>query len=149
LPIEDAKETFVTGLLSMDDDLQSFKEIKDKLNLYINRINDYFDVVHDKHDREFIGAYRNQMLKHRKNLIEFKKKADDAAGAVLKDDKVSGLQKQLVWFRQEAIKLDELVQKQHRIIMKYESRDNTIKDDNKFLKEQTMDAMKQNKALKT
>jgi len=61
--------------------------------------------------------------------------ADDAAGAVLKDDKVSGLQRQLSWFRQEAIKLDELVQKQFREIKKYESRDNTIKEDNKFLKD--------------
>jgi hypothetical protein len=49
----------VTGLLDMDDDMQPFKDLKDKLNLYINRINDYFDVVHDKHDREFIGAYKN------------------------------------------------------------------------------------------
>lgn len=49
--------------------------------------------MHDKHDREFISAYKNQMLKHRKNLIEYKKKAEEAAGAVLKDDKVTGLQK--------------------------------------------------------
>ena len=83
----------MTGLLDMDDDMQPFKELKEKLNLYINRIDSYFDIVHDKHDREFIGAYKNQMLKHRKNLFEFKKKADEAAGSVLKDDKVTNLQK--------------------------------------------------------
>ena len=128
--------------------MQPFKETKDKLNLYINRIDQYYETVHDKHDIEFINAYRHQMQKHKKQLAAYKKLADDAAGAVLKDDKVSGLQRQLSWFRQEAIKLDELVQKQFREIKKYESRDNTIKEDNKFLKDQTKDAMKQNKVLK-
>lgn len=132
----------------MDDDFQPFNQIKDQLNLYVNRIDQYFDTVHDKHDREFIAAYKNQMLKHRKTLIEYKKKAEDAAGAVLKDDKVTGLQNQLAWFRTEAVKLDEMVQKQYREIKKYESRDTTIKEDNKFLKEQTIQAMKQNKQLK-
>lgn len=36
--IEDAKETFVTSLLNMDDDDQPFNHIKDQLNLYVNRI---------------------------------------------------------------------------------------------------------------
>ena len=36
--IEDAKETFVTSLLTMDDDFQAFNQIKDQLNLYVNRI---------------------------------------------------------------------------------------------------------------
>ena len=88
------------------------------------------------------------MLKHRKTLIQYKKKAEEAAGAVSKDDKVTGLQKQLAWFRTEAVKLDEMVQRQYREVKKYESRDTTIKEDNKFLKEQTMQAMKQNKHLK-
>jgi hypothetical protein len=78
------------------------------------------------------------MLKHRKTLVEYKKKAEEAAGTVLKDDKVNHLQKQLSWFRSEAIKLDEMVQRQYREINKYQSRDTTIKEDNKFLKEQTV-----------
>jgi len=50
----------------MDDEMQPFKETKDKLNLYINRIDQYYETVHDKHDIEFINAYRHQMQKHKK-----------------------------------------------------------------------------------
>jgi hypothetical protein len=49
----------VTSLLAMDDELQPFNHIKDQLNLYVNRIDQYFDTVHDKHDREFIDVYKN------------------------------------------------------------------------------------------
>jgi hypothetical protein len=42
------------------------------------------------------------MLKYKKELGELKRKAEDAAGALLRDDKVSSLQKQIHWFRKEA-----------------------------------------------
>ena len=42
------------------------------------------------------------MLKYKKVMKDLKQKAEDAAGTLLKDDKVSSLQKQLTWFRNEA-----------------------------------------------
>ncbi len=74
--------------------------------------------------------------------------AEDAAGAVLKDDKVSSLQTQIKWFRHEAIKLDEIINKQAREIAKLEARKGMVHGDRGFIKQQVKDAMKQNNQIK-
>lgn len=59
------------------------------------------------------------MDKYKKQLTKLKKDAEDAAGALLRDDKVSSLQRQITWFRKEAQKLDEITDKQKREVHKH------------------------------
>lgn len=87
------------------------------------------------------------MLKYKKELAQLKQTAEDKAGELLRDDKVSSLQKQIQWFKKEAGVLEDLIQTQARDIQKFEMRDANINGDRKFLKDQTKDAMKQNKIL--
>jgi uncharacterized coiled-coil DUF342 family protein len=69
------------------------------------------------------------MLKYKKELGELKRKAEDAAGALLRDDKVSSLQKQIHWFRKEAGVLEAQILEQTRDIQKYELREATVTGD--------------------
>ncbi len=51
------------------------------------------------------------MLKYKKELAMLKKQAEDATSAMLRDDKVSSLQKQIHWFKNETRVLDEILEK--------------------------------------
>ena len=64
---------------------------RDKLVVYINKIDEYYDLTISKHDRDFINAYLLTMKKYKKELHALKQQAEDAAGALLRDDKVSSL----------------------------------------------------------
>jgi len=50
------KPIFLTTLLG--DDPSVLQETKDKLDLYINKIDTYYELVYTKHDRDFINAYK-------------------------------------------------------------------------------------------
>lgn len=56
------------------------------------------------------------MHKYKKQLTKLKQQAEDAAGALLRDDKVSNLKNQISWFKNEALLLDQIVDKQSREI---------------------------------
>lgn len=51
------------------------------------------------------------MNRYKKELIRLKKQAEDAAGAVLRDDKVAGLRNQITWFKNEINNLNEVIEK--------------------------------------
>jgi hypothetical protein len=123
----------VTSLLN--DSSHPLYEIRDKLGKYINKIDDYYDIVIAKHDRDFLNAYKMDMNKYKKQLTQLKQQAEDAAGALLRDDKVSNLHNQITWFKNEAVLLDEVVDKLSREIQKYEIRDHRLVEDRKFLKD--------------
>lgn len=50
------------------------------------------------------------MTKVQKELSYLKNKASDAAGKILNDDSVTSLQSQIAWFKNEAIKLDAVLE---------------------------------------
>lgn len=96
----------------------------------------------------FYDYLQNNMMKYKKELVSLREQAEAAAGALLRDDKVSNLQNQITWFKNEAVLLDEVIEKQTREIRKFEMREGRLVEDRKFLREQTKDAMKQNKVMK-
>lgn len=119
----------------MNDSSHPLYEIRDNLGKYINKIDDYYDIVIAKHDRDFLNAYKMDMNKYKKQLTQLKQQAEDAAGALLRDDKVSNLHNQITWFKNEAVLLDEVVDELSREIQKYEIRDHRLVEDRKFLKD--------------
>jgi hypothetical protein len=46
--------------------------------------------------------------------LYLKKKASDTAGKILNDDSITNLQKQIGWFKNEAQKLDVILETQKR-----------------------------------
>lgn len=87
------------------------------------------------------------MVKVQKELVYLKKKANETAGKILNDDSITNLQRQIGWFKNEAIKLDSILETQKREVQKLKSKELNIIEDRKFLKDQTKEAMKHNKLL--
>lgn len=50
-------QTFVTGLLS-EGEQQPVRVTRAKLNDCIDKIDEYYDIVNQKHDRDFVNAYK-------------------------------------------------------------------------------------------
>jgi hypothetical protein len=71
--------------------MQPFRDNKEKLGLYIDKIDEYYALVINKHDRDFLEAYKHKMNKHKQELSMYKQIADEKANGILKDNKVSGL----------------------------------------------------------
>lgn len=92
----------MTSLLN-DEAHQPLHETRDKLTKYIGKLDDYYELVIATHDRDFLKAYQADMNMYKKQLTKLKQQAEDAAGALLRDDKVSGLQNQISWFKNEAL----------------------------------------------
>jgi hypothetical protein len=85
------------------------KPHKDKFEGHIHQLDEYYFLKYDKHDQSMKFAFEQKVAQQKKELTKYKKLAEAAAGAVLKDDKVSSLEHQIQWFRHEAIKLDEII----------------------------------------
>ena len=89
----------------------------EKFENQVEKLDEYYFLKYDKHDQSMIFAFEEKLNHHQKELTKYKKIAEDKAGAVLKDNKVSSLQRQIKFFRHEAIKLDEIIDKQTREIV--------------------------------
>ena len=74
------------------------------------------------------------MFKVQKELVGLKKNADDAAGQILNDDRVNNLQTSIAWFKNEATKIDSILENQKREIQKFKSKELNLIEDRKFLK---------------
>jgi hypothetical protein len=87
------------------------------------------------------------MTRVKKELMYLKSKAEEAAGRLVNDDSVTGLQKEIKWFQGEAMALDKMLDIQKREFQKLKTKEKNINDDISFLTQQTKAAMKHNKLL--
>ena len=87
------------------------------------------------------------MQKVQKELLFLKSKANETAGKILNDDSITRLQGQIGWFKNEATKLDAILEGQKRELQKMKNRQSNLKEDRKFLRDQVKDAKKNNKLL--
>jgi hypothetical protein len=65
-----------------------------------------------QHERNFIKAYKGQMLKVEKELKFLKAKQAEQAGKLMQDDDITNLQTSIAWFKSEAVKLNQILEAQ-------------------------------------
>lgn len=58
-----------------------------------------------KHEAEFLYAYRNHIAKIKKELAEIKHKSEEQEKMFSSNDRIQYLEKEMVIFREEALKL--------------------------------------------
>ncbi|CDW90797.1 UNKNOWN [Stylonychia lemnae] len=139
------QQLFVTGLLERQR--APHIETQQKLEKCVDGIEDQFGNVLNRHENDFVNAYRGHMVKVQKELQYLRNKASETAGKILNDDSITNLQDQIGRFKSAAINLDRILEIQKREVQKLKSKELNINEDRKFLKEQTKDAMKHNKLL--
>lgn len=99
-------------------------------------------------ENAFFLAYKNHMYNVQKEFMELRQRADEEETKTRRDAKIQSLEKELDWFMNEALRLDELCKKYKTELDKWKGRAEALEDDRQFLENQIMTAKRNNKSLR-
>lgn len=102
----------------------------------------------NNNENAFFLAYKSHMYTVQKEFNELRQKADEEETKTRRDAKISSLEKELDWFMNEALRLDELCKKYKKELDKWKGKAEALEDDRQFLQNQIMTAKKNNKSLR-
>merc|ERR1719199_829324 len=125
-------------ILSLHGDLQKLADTLDE------KVEDMLNV----HEKDFFLAYKSHMYPVQKEFKQLKQKADEEETKTRRDAKVQSLERELDWFMNEALRLDELCKKYKKELDKWKGKAEALEDDRQFLQNQIMTAKKNNKSLR-
>merc|ERR1719377_176980 len=100
-------------------------------------------------ENAFFLAYKSHMYTVQKEFNELRQKADEEETKTRRDAKISSLEKELDWFMNEALRLDELCKMYKKELDKWKGNAEALEDDRQFLQNQIMTAKKNNKNLRS
>jgi hypothetical protein len=103
----------------------------------------------NNNENAFFLAYKSHMYTVQKEFNELRQKADEEETKTRRDAKISSLEKELDWFMNEALRLDELCKKYKKELDKWKGKADALEDDRQFLQNQIMTAKKNNKNLRS
>merc|ERR1719160_6021 len=99
-------------------------------------------------ENAFFLAYKSHMYTVQKEFNELRQKADEEETKTRRDAKISSLEKELEWFTNEALRLDELCKKYKKELDKWKGKAEALEDDRQFLQNQIVSAKRNNKKLR-
>lgn len=100
---------FITG-----ENVQPVLEAYRELNRTIDEMDKKVEHVIKKHEAEFLYAYRNHIAKIKKELAEIKHKSEEQEKMFSSNDRIQYLEKEMVIFREEALKLYTKLDQKHQ-----------------------------------
>ncbi|CAK9048685.1 unnamed protein product [Durusdinium trenchii] len=126
-------------ILGLHQDLQALSDVLDE------RVESKLSA----NEKAFFVAYKSFMFTVQKEFKELKQKADEEETKTRRDAKIQSLEKELDWFMNEALRLDELVKKYKKELDKWKGKAEALEDDRQFLEGQIKQAKRTNKSLRT
>ena len=103
--------------------------------------------VLQKHEDDFLAAYRTHMMKVEKELYFLKNKANEQESKLSSDDRIVTLEAQQKWFQDELEKLMEMSRRNMGEIDSLEVKLFQFKDEKQFMEEQVKASKRQNKLI--
>merc|ERR1712025_1355844 len=102
----------------------------------------------NEHAKDFFLAYKNHMYTVQKEFQALKQKADEEETKTRRDAKIHLLEKELQWFMNEALRLDELCKKYKRELDGWKGKAEALDEDRHFLEAQIKTSKKHNTTLR-
>ena len=103
--------------------------------------------VVEKHEYDFLNAYKTHMSKVERELLQLKAKAADQESRLANDERVLKLQKHLTWFRDEVDRLLKMKENHFNTIDMMSTKVQTMMAEKQFMEEQVKASKRQNKLL--
>merc|ERR1719298_337958 len=107
-----------------------------KLQELADQLDDMVKKKLNEHEKDFFLAYKSHMYTVQKDFKQLKHKAEEEETKTRRDAKVQSLEKELDWFMNEALRLDELCKKYKRELDKWKGKAEALEDDRQFLENQ-------------
>merc|ERR1719502_964596 len=123
-------------------------ELHGKLQALVDDLDEKVEGKLNANENAFFLAYKSHMYTVQKEFNELRQKADEEETKNRRDAKISSLEKELDWFMNEALRLDELCKKYKKELDKWKGKAEALEDDRQFLQNQIMTAKKNNKSLR-
>jgi len=133
------------------DKMESGDQILELHNKLQDLAADLEDRVENKlcnNETAFFLAYEHHMHNVQKEFKELRQRADEEETKTRRDAKIRSLERELDWFMNEALRLDELCKKYKKELDKWKGRADALEDDRQFLENQIQTAKKNNKTLR-
>ncbi|CAG9328851.1 unnamed protein product [Blepharisma stoltei] len=150
LPSLTLDRAFLTELGKQSKDSNNQDKISEyysAIKSQISTLDTHIDGVLQRHEQDFLNAFKCQMYNLYAQLKELKKKTDENELKIKRDEQINRLQKSMEWFREEAVKLGESAQFYKKEADKWKAKAESLEDDRKFLETQLKTAKRKIKLL--
>lgn len=145
----DRKSSFMTDLKYRRNEspVDKIYEYYNQLKGQIEKLDNHIDNVLQKHESDFLSAFKCQTYQLYLQLKELKKKTDENELKLKQEENVVRLEKSLEWFRAEALRLGENAQQYKKEADKWKARAESLEEDRRFLEEQLKTAKRKIKQM--
>ena len=144
------EKSFLTDMLMRGDEVNYHEKIKEYykvLENQVQKLDTNIGTMLQKHEQDFLNAFKCQMFNLYAQLRDLKKKTDENEVKLKRDEQINTLQKSLEWFREEAVKLGESSQFYRNETEKWKAKAESLEDDRKFLETQLKNTKRKVKNL--
>jgi len=134
-------------LESVKDGSEILKHHKDLQDL-ADQLDEMVKKQLSEHEKDFFLAYKQHMYTVQRDFKQLKHKADEEETKTRRDQKIHLLEKELHWFQNEALRLDELCKKYKRELDGWKGKAEALDEDRHFLEAQIKTSKKHNTTLR-
>jgi len=120
-----------------------------KLQELADQLDDMVKKQLSEHEKDFFLAYKAHMYTVQRDFKQLKHKADEEETKTRRDAKIHLLEKELQWFMNEALRLDELCKKYKRELDGWKGKAEALDEDRHFLEAQIKTSKKHNTTLRS
>jgi hypothetical protein len=123
-------------------------EYHDQLRHLGETLGERVNAMLKEHEKDFFLAYKTHMYSVQKQFKALKAKADEEEKKTRQDVKIQSLEKELEWFMNESLRLDDLCKGYKKDVDKWKAKAEALDEDRRFLEDQIKGAKRQNKVLR-
>lgn len=127
---------------------ERIKEYHNLIKNQMNSLNTDIDHVLQRHEQDFLNAFKYQMFNLYTQIKELKRSANSSGINVKHNEELHQLQNSLDWFKKEAVKLGETVEEYKKEVQLWKDKTNELETDCKFYKSRLKNAKRKIKQYK-
>ena len=123
---------FMKALQELESD-EKIEFLSHKIDEQITDLDTKLDVVLEKHEKEFLKAYRVQMLKVQDELTQLRQRANEKELQSKQELKISALEKEIAKYRNDCEAIMKYTGMQKQLIADYTLRRRELREDEIYL----------------